>query len=213
VQPGDVAAYVAMRCDPVMMAELGGPLPRDGIEAKVAADVATVRSGAGWIMMIVPDPADPGTVAGSVVVWSHPADEEPPPDPAADAAGAPPTRAAGGEPTAAAPENGEDGPLAVASPGAAAVPVPQISEIGWMVLPAYQGRGLARRAVSRVLDLAAADGRWGTIHAFPGVTNAASNALCRSLGFTLVGTVTVDFQGRPLTCHHWRVDPGAHRSP
>jgi len=27
-----------MRCDPVMMAELGGPLPREGIAAKVARD-------------------------------------------------------------------------------------------------------------------------------------------------------------------------------
>jgi hypothetical protein len=27
VQLGDVDAYVRMRCDPVMMADLGGPLP------------------------------------------------------------------------------------------------------------------------------------------------------------------------------------------
>ncbi len=30
VELGDVSAYVRMRCDPVMMAELGGPLPRGG---------------------------------------------------------------------------------------------------------------------------------------------------------------------------------------
>jgi hypothetical protein len=34
VEPGDVGAYVRMRCDPVMMAELGGPQPREGISAK-----------------------------------------------------------------------------------------------------------------------------------------------------------------------------------
>ncbi len=39
VELGDVSAYVRMRCDPVMMAVLGGPLPREGIEAKVARDV------------------------------------------------------------------------------------------------------------------------------------------------------------------------------
>jgi hypothetical protein len=39
VELGDVSAYVRMRCDPVMMAGLGGPLPREGIEAKVARDV------------------------------------------------------------------------------------------------------------------------------------------------------------------------------
>ena len=40
VQPGDVETYARMRCDPTMMAELGGPLPREGIEEKVASDVA-----------------------------------------------------------------------------------------------------------------------------------------------------------------------------
>ena len=39
VELGDVDAYVRMRCDPVMMTELGGPLPREGIEDKVARDV------------------------------------------------------------------------------------------------------------------------------------------------------------------------------
>src|SRR3982751_3072577 len=46
-----------------------------------------------------------------------------------------------------------------------------ISEIGWMVLPELQGRGLAGEAVRAVLDLAWADGRWGLIHAFPSRTN------------------------------------------
>jgi hypothetical protein len=40
VEPGDVAAYLRMRCDPVMMAELGDPQPRDGIEDKVRRDAA-----------------------------------------------------------------------------------------------------------------------------------------------------------------------------
>ena len=39
VELTDVGAYVRMRCDPVMMAGLGGPLPREGIEAKVQRDV------------------------------------------------------------------------------------------------------------------------------------------------------------------------------
>ena len=32
VELGDVCAYVRMRCDPVMMAGLSGPLSREGIE-------------------------------------------------------------------------------------------------------------------------------------------------------------------------------------
>ena len=40
VEPGDVGCLrQRMRCDPVMMAELGGPVPREGMAAKVARDV------------------------------------------------------------------------------------------------------------------------------------------------------------------------------
>ena len=62
-----------------------------------------------------------------------------------------------------------------------------ISEIGWMVLPEFQNRGIAKAATKALLVRARDDGRWGLIHAFPGVNNAPSNALCRSLGFQLVG--------------------------
>ena len=71
VQPGDVDAYVKMRCDPVMTAELGGPQPRDGIEGKVARDVADAAAGTALIKMIIPDQAAPMTVAGSVALWAH----------------------------------------------------------------------------------------------------------------------------------------------
>jgi hypothetical protein len=60
VEPGDVGAYVRMRCDPVMMAELGGPQPREGMAAKVARDVRQAASDAAWIKMIIPDESAPG---------------------------------------------------------------------------------------------------------------------------------------------------------
>ncbi|MEV2237140.1 GNAT family N-acetyltransferase [Micromonospora sp. NPDC049891] len=82
-----------------------------------------------------------------------------------------------------------------------------ISEIGWMVLPEFQGRGLASRAVRTLLDLARADGRWGLIHAFPSTTNAASNAICRSAGFSLVGQEETAFAGRIFQTSHWVFDP------
>lgn len=44
VEPGDVSAYVRMRWDPVMMAGLGGPPPREGIEDKVARDVQATQT-------------------------------------------------------------------------------------------------------------------------------------------------------------------------
>ena len=86
------------------------------------------------------------------------------------------------------------------------------SEAGWMILPEHQGRGIARAAVRQLIDMARADGRWGDIHAYPGITNVASNALARATGFTLVGTVDVEFRGHQLTCNDWVVrttEPGA----
>jgi RimJ/RimL family protein N-acetyltransferase len=81
------------------------------------------------------------------------------------------------------------------------------SEMGWMVFPEFQGRGLGKIGVQMLLDEAWADGRWGTISAFPNVTNDASNAICRALGFRLVDTTNFEYQGRTLTCNHWRIDP------
>ena len=82
----------------------------------------------------------------------------------------------------------------------------RITEIGWMVLPAFQRRGLGSRAVRRTLDLARSRGRWRRVHAFPPVTNDPSNLMCRRMGFSRVGTREYDFRGRLLHCHHWTLD-------
>ena len=159
VEMGDVETYVRMRCDPVMMAELGGPLPRDGIEAKVERDVRDALADTAWIKMIVPDPTAPHAVAGGVVIWSH------------DDSGTP------------------------------------ASEIGWMVLPEFQGRGLGKRAVSALLHQAWHADRWGDIHAFPATGNGPSNGICRSLGFRLLGELDMPFAGRILRSNHWTITP------
>ncbi|MCM2518293.1 GNAT family N-acetyltransferase [Streptomyces griseoincarnatus] len=159
VEYGDVDAYVRMRCDPVMMAELGGPLPCEGMEAKVQRDVQRVAADTDWTKMIVPDEAELDVVAGTVTLWPHDADGE------------------------------------------------RISEIGWMVLPEYQGRGLAKQGVRTLLELARDDGRWGLIHAFPATTNAPSNGICRALGFRFLGKQDVPFAGRVLQTNHWAIDP------
>lgn len=81
-----------------------------------------------------------------------------------------------------------------------------VNEIGWMILPEFQGRGLATQAVSGVLDRARSTGRWDLVHAFPGITNGPSNAICRKTGFTRLEECDVEFAGRLLRCHHWRID-------
>jgi RimJ/RimL family protein N-acetyltransferase len=80
---------------------------------------------------------------------------------------------------------------------------PGTSEAGWGVLPAYQGRGIAKAALRELIARARADGRWGEIHAWPNVTNAASNALCQTLGFRHVGVADLVFRGHKLRCNDW----------
>jgi RimJ/RimL family protein N-acetyltransferase len=82
-----------------------------------------------------------------------------------------------------------------------------VYEMGWFVLPAYQGQGLATKAGEAILALARADHRHQFMHAFPSITNPASNAICRKLGFTLLGEYSVEYPpGHPLTINDWRLD-------
>ena len=83
----------------------------------------------------------------------------------------------------------------------------QVYELGWSVLPAFQGRGLARLATAQVIALARAEGRLRFVHAFPSVDNAPSNVICRRLGFTLIEECDFEYPpGRPLRCNDWRLD-------
>ncbi|MDJ0382014.1 GNAT family N-acetyltransferase [Streptomyces sp. G-G2] len=161
VRLSDVDAYVRMRCDPVMMADLGGPLLPEDMPEKVRRDVRNAASGTQWIKMIVldEDEGDAAVSAGTVALWSH-------------------------------EEDGE-----------------RITEIGWMVLPEFQGRGLGKGAVRAVLELARSDGRWGPVHAFPAASNAPSNGICRSLGFRLLHEQDVTFADRVLHANHWVLEP------
>jgi RimJ/RimL family protein N-acetyltransferase len=43
--------------------------------------------------------------------------------------------------------------------------------------------------------------------AYPGVDNAASNAICRKLGFTLLGAEDFEYPpGHLMRCNDWRLD-------
>src|SRR5438552_2326447 len=47
----------------------------------------------------------------------------------------------------------------------------QIYEIGWSVLPAFQGRGIASLATAQAIAIARAEGKHRFLHAFPSVGN------------------------------------------
>jgi RimJ/RimL family protein N-acetyltransferase len=92
-----------------------------------------------------------------------------------------------------------------------------LHETGWMVLPAHQGRGVASAALTLLIDRVRAESKLPSLHAFPPVSNAPSNALCRKFGFRLLGTTEFIYSGRALHCNHWSLelrrgpgsDPGA----
>ena len=81
----------------------------------------------------------------------------------------------------------------------------KIYEIGWSVLPAFQGRGLASAATALVLDVTRTAAGL-PVHAFPGVENVPSNAVCRTLGFSLVEAgMAFEFPpGTMMVCNDWR---------
>jgi RimJ/RimL family protein N-acetyltransferase len=82
-----------------------------------------------------------------------------------------------------------------------------VYEMGWKVLPGFQGRGLAVGATVAAIGLAAATGRNRWAHAYPKVTNAPSNAVCRKAGFELLGVSDFEYpKGNPIRCNDWRFD-------
>jgi RimJ/RimL family protein N-acetyltransferase len=76
-------------------------------------------------------------------------------------------------------------------------------ETGWMVLPAFQGRGIASAALRVLIERVRAEPAFESMHAFPPVTNAPSNALCRKFGFSLLEQAEFAYAGRTLRCNHW----------
>jgi RimJ/RimL family protein N-acetyltransferase len=81
-----------------------------------------------------------------------------------------------------------------------------VYESGWSVLPEFQGRGIASRAMEMVIGLARATGRHDSMHAFPSVDNAPSNAICARLGFDLLGECRFEYpKGHWMTCNDWRL--------
>jgi RimJ/RimL family protein N-acetyltransferase len=83
----------------------------------------------------------------------------------------------------------------------------QVYEVGWMVVPEYQGRGIAAAATERAIEVARGDGKHRFMHAFPNVDNAPSNAICRRLGFELLEALEFEFpKGHFMTCNDWRLD-------
>ena len=82
-----------------------------------------------------------------------------------------------------------------------------VYEIGWSVLPPFQGSGIAGMATAQAMPVACSERRHRFLHAFPSVDNAPSNAICRRLGFTLVEPCRFEYPpGRFMQANDWRLD-------
>ena len=89
----------------------------------------------------------------------------------------------------------------------------QVYEVGWMVVPEFQGRGIAVAATAQAIELAKRDDKHRFMHAFPNVDNAPSNAICRKLGFELLEACEFEFpKGHFMTCNDWRLGPARLRA-
>lgn len=82
-----------------------------------------------------------------------------------------------------------------------------VYEMGWLVLPAYQGLGIATKAAEVVIEHARREPKYRFMHAFPSISNAASNAICRKLGFTLLEECQFEYPpGHSMMVNDWRFD-------
>lgn len=83
-----------------------------------------------------------------------------------------------------------------------------VFEVGWGILPEHQRQGWATASVRALLALLAAlppAYRRPAAHAFPRVTNTASNAVCRAAGFTLLGEAVHEYPpGHHHPSNNWR---------
>ncbi len=83
-----------------------------------------------------------------------------------------------------------------------------VYEVGCVVEPQWHGHGVASAALSELVRLAATTGDRHLIVGYAHVDNEASNALCRRVGFSLVGTGSypLDDGEDPLSVNVWMID-------
>lgn len=82
-----------------------------------------------------------------------------------------------------------------------------VYEIGWSVIPEFQGRGIAAAATAQALEAARREGKHRFVHAVPSIDNGPSNAICRKLGFVLLEECEFEFPpGNPMRGNDWRLD-------
>lgn len=82
-----------------------------------------------------------------------------------------------------------------------------VYETGWLILPEYQGRGIATKAAQALLDHVRVNPKFRFVHTFPSISNTASNAICRKLHFELIEECNIEYPpGHPMVVNDWRLE-------
>jgi len=84
-----------------------------------------------------------------------------------------------------------------------------VYETGWSVLREFQGRGIATIATAQLIEVLQAAHKRQYLYAYPSVDNAPSNAICRKLGFEVVGVTEYEYpidSGNIMRCNDWRLE-------
>jgi RimJ/RimL family protein N-acetyltransferase len=82
-----------------------------------------------------------------------------------------------------------------------------VFEMGWSVLPPFQGMGIATAAAAAAAAKASAEQKYRYIHAFPSINNPASNAICRKLDFLFIAESELEYpRGSFMQCNDWCLD-------
>jgi RimJ/RimL family protein N-acetyltransferase len=83
---------------------------------------------------------------------------------------------------------------------------PQTYEMGWFVLPEYQGKGIATQAARLIIAQARLNPDVRYIHAYPAVSNIASNAIARKIEMENLGEFDNEGFAGVLRCNDWRIE-------
>jgi RimJ/RimL family protein N-acetyltransferase len=81
-----------------------------------------------------------------------------------------------------------------------------IHEFGIMFRPEHHRMGLGMVASRQIIAEFRARGVSDRVHSFSAVGNEVADHSAPILGFRRIGECDLDYEGRPLRCHHWVLD-------
>ena len=83
----------------------------------------------------------------------------------------------------------------------------EVYEAGWSLLASFHGRGMATAATAAMIEAAGEERDRRFLHAFPAPDNGPSNAICRKVGFTLIGECDFEYpKGVFVRSNDWCYD-------